>query len=69
MSSLIDAFRGPSSNKSGSVRRPGQGSDAQGVSKPGEVISTGSNPESSNSRRKRFERESRVRLLGRETRP
>ena len=69
MSSLIDAFRGPESKKSGAVRRPGQGSNAQGVSKPGKSMSTGRSPENSDSMMKRFMREKRVRSLKRETLP
>lgn len=69
MSSLIDAFRGPLSKETGSIRSPGSGSNAQGVSKPGKSISTGRSPENSDSMMKRFMRESRVRLLKRETLP
>ena len=78
MAFLIDAFRGASSKlssldsgkkrrrvgKGGSVKTPLRGSAV-----PGKVVSTGRSPENSDSMRKRFERQSRVRKLGRETRP
>ncbi len=81
MAFLIDAFRGPSSKlssvdapstgkkrrrvgKGGSVRTPLRGSAV-----PGRVVSTGRSPENTDSMTKRFLRQSRVRKLGRETRP
>ncbi len=78
MAFLVDAFRGASSKFSSADsgkkrRRVGKGGSVKtptkGFSLPGKVVSTGSSPENSDSMRKRFERESRVRLLGRETRP
>ena len=78
MAFLIDAFRGPSSKLSSNDssrkrRRVGKGGSVKaplrGSALPGEVVSTGRSPENSDSMRKRFERESRVKTFGRETRP